>query len=177
MRGKNVAWVVFGLAFVAFAIALAATYPALPQRVASHFDAQGLPNGWMPRRSYAFFMAAAALGLPWLLIAATRLVRTLPISMVNVPHRQYWLAPERREEVYHTTEVAGIWLATSEVLLFLLVHLSVVRANHSDPVVLFMPVVWGGLAAFLLAIVVGLIAYYNRFQRRPGDVSRKNRRR
>ncbi len=168
MRFNTIAWVVFGFAYTALVIALTLTYPALPERVASHFDVAGLPNGWMPRRSYILFLGAVGLALPWLLIAATRMIRRLPVSMVNLPNKQYWMAAEHRDEVYRATELLGTSLAAGEVLLFLQLHLSTVRANLADPVRLQMPAIWTSLAAFLLAIVIGLAAFYLHFQRVPG---------
>ena len=177
MRGKNVAWVVFGLAFVAFAIApgghvsLPAAARCLPLRcpgAARWLDAAAQLRALygrdrarapvVPHRGHAFCPDVATLHGE---CAAPSVLARAGAPGGSVSHHG----------------VAVLWLATSEVLLFLLLHLSVVQANQSDPVALFMPVVWGGLAAFLLAIVVGLIAYDSRFQRRPGDVSRKNRRR
>jgi uncharacterized membrane protein len=173
MRSNRAAWIVFGLAFTAMAVALATTYPDLPERVASHFNLRGEPDGWMPRRSYMLFLGAAGLGIPWLLIAATRFVRTLPPSMVNVPHRDYWMTVENREEVYRATERLGMWVATGEVLFFILVHLSVVHANQVEPVRLPMDTFWAGLAAFLLTLTAMVAMYYLRFLRLPDKAARK----
>jgi uncharacterized membrane protein len=176
MRWTKIAWVVFGLAYIAFVAAMVVTYPSLPQRVASHFDFHGVPDGWMPRRSYALFLAGIGLALPWLLIAATRYLRKLPVSLVNIPNRAYWLTPERRGEVYRTVESFGLTVATGEVLLFLLLHLSVVQANLASPVRLQMSVIWIALAAFLLVIVAALASFYLHFQNVPEKTTGKRAR-
>lgn len=74
-----------------------AVHPHLPARVATHFDMEGRPNGWSSAGSLwvpggVMFGFAILIG-----IGVPALARRLPPSMVNVPHRDYWLAPERRE--------------------------------------------------------------------------------
>jgi len=72
-------------------------FPQLPDRVVSHFDAQGRPDGSMSREAFAWTMVLtyALSGGSFLAIGA--LLRRVPASLVNVPNREYWLAPERRE--------------------------------------------------------------------------------
>ena len=70
----------------------------LPETVASHFDARGKANGWMSRGTQTawhlgtvFFMAAMFEGI-------ARLNRRIPDEFINIPHRDYWLAPARRAD-------------------------------------------------------------------------------
>jgi len=85
-------------AFVAFQ---AARYlHGLPAKAASHFDAAGHPNGWMSREMFVAMYAGITMflaAMPWWMDA---LVRGLPVGMVNLPNREYWLAPGRREEAF-----------------------------------------------------------------------------
>lgn len=54
-------WDVLALAAIAgAAVVSAAVYPELPERVATHFDLHGRPNGWMPRPMAAAFLPAFA---------------------------------------------------------------------------------------------------------------------
>jgi hypothetical protein len=93
---KKAPQVIF-LALVACAIAQALwQHGRLPERVATHFNAAGTPNGWMTRDGetawhvgVVLFMAALFEGIAW---AGAR----LPRELINLPHRDYWLAPERR---------------------------------------------------------------------------------
>ncbi|MGV3533691.1 MAG: DUF1648 domain-containing protein [Chthoniobacteraceae bacterium] len=173
MRANRAAWVVFLLAFLALAVTLAVTYPELPERMASHFNGKGEPNGWMPKRSYLLFLGAVGLCVPWLLIGATRFMRSLPPNAVSVPHRDYWMAAEHREEVYGITARFGLWMATIEVLLFLVIHLCVVYANKADPVLLPMGIFWGATAGFLLIVVINVVRYYRHFRKLPERAARK----
>lgn len=81
---------------------LAWYYPRLPDVVASHFNAAGDVNGWMPKSAFA----AIAVGLLAMIVTVPLLVRgsvlRIPDSQINLPNKQYWLAPERREETLET---------------------------------------------------------------------------
>ena len=63
----------------------------LPPRVASHFNAAGVPDGWMLRNSYLWFMAGLALGLSVFFVGVFYSIRYFPQSTINLPYRDYWL--------------------------------------------------------------------------------------
>jgi uncharacterized membrane protein len=68
----------------------------LPERVASHFDGTGRANGWMTRSAFLAWQAGTLLFLAALFESIVLLQTRLPREYVNLPHRDYWLAPERR---------------------------------------------------------------------------------
>lgn len=83
--------------------------PRLPARVASHFDATGAADGWMsPGSLLGFHVALLALMLAVFAILPG-LTRRLPVTVVNLPHRDHWLAPERRADTFARLEA---WMAT-----------------------------------------------------------------
>ena len=87
--------------FFALAIAVTATILAtsgnLPERIASHFANGGAANGWMSRDAYVVIVLAMATLLPLFIVAMmARLPRMNP-RRIRLPHRDYWLAPERRD--------------------------------------------------------------------------------
>ena len=140
----------------------------LPPRVASHFNAAGQPDGWMSRTSYVWFMLAMAGGLSLLIVAIFYGVRFFPPSTINLPHRDYWLTPERSRETYDYLFRAGVWLAVFEAALFLGIHLLVVAANNAQPVRLSGSV-WGLLGGFLVALIGWSYFLVRRFRRPPAD--------
>lgn len=70
----------------------------LPERVATHFNGSGEPNGWMSRSAHQEFMLIFGLAFPMVIVLLCYASRFLPRGLVNIPHREYWLAPERRAE-------------------------------------------------------------------------------
>lgn len=76
-------------------VQLALLVPHLPERVASHFDLRGEVDGWLDRRSFVITFALLEVFLAGIFVAVGEMVRRLPARFVNMPHREYWLAPER----------------------------------------------------------------------------------
>jgi len=107
-------------------------HPQLPDRVASHFDASGRPNGWMSRDAFTAFTVGFTLFLAGVPAGLARWLPRIPDSLINLPNKAHWLAPGRRAA---TLRFVGDWLlwqgcATLGLLLF--VFGEVHRANQSS---------------------------------------------
>jgi hypothetical protein len=126
------------------------TGDTLPSHVASHFDASGTPDGWMSRNTYLGWMSGVAIGVSGVFVSIFLGIRFLPPSTINLPRREYWLAPERSASTMAFLMRAGIWLACISLWLLLGVHLFVLSANSSEPVHL-------SAAIWLLAPLFGLV--------------------
>jgi hypothetical protein len=98
-KGARLPMVLFAGLYLAHGALLLVSAASLPERVATHFDRHGIPNGWMGIRDYVTFSLLFGAGFPLFIVAVSWAVRFAPGGL-NVPHRQYWLGPERREEVF-----------------------------------------------------------------------------
>lgn len=143
--------------------ALVLTAGELPPVVASHFNASGAPDGWMPRDSYLWAMFGVAAIVPLLMVGSLYIIRFLGASAINMPHRDYWLAPERRAETYAAIFRLGLWIASISVLTVLGAHLFTVAANNAQPVVLSSSI-WLLLAGFVTANGILVFSLYRRFK-------------
>lgn len=76
----------------------------LPPVVASHFALGGIANGFMSRQGYVVFMLIMMVGLVVVFELTTRALRLFPARSFNLPNRDYWLAPERRDETLRNIE-------------------------------------------------------------------------
>ena len=135
----------------------------MPEYMATHFGGGGQPNGWMSPRFYARFMAAMW-GVMTLSFWGLRgLFRVIPSRWFNLPNREYWLAPERREvgiarmsawlEAYGLVTLIGI-IGLNEL---------VFAANRMAEPALTGGFGWG-LAAYLGGTVVWIVAFYRAFR-------------
>ena len=108
---------------------LAWHYPQLPARVATHFDAHGLADGWSSRSALLTTSIVTLVVMSLVAGGLQLLVRFLPASLINVPHREFWLAPARAEG---TRRSVGQLMFAIGCLLFVMVaglnHLTL-RAN------------------------------------------------
>jgi uncharacterized membrane protein len=106
----------------------------LPELVAVHFDATGRANGFMTRTGCRDFMLTSTLGVPLLIVIATNLLpRALPVSLINLPHRDYWLAPERARDSLVFLSEQGLWFGCILVLFLAAVDGMLVKANAASP--------------------------------------------
>jgi len=133
----------------------------LPDPVASHFGGSGAADGWMSRDAFVgVYAAVVAASLGPLAAVAFGLGRA-PVAWINVPHREHYLAPERREA---TLAALSEYIAAlgALALTFLIAVMEMVRvANLATPPRLpdtFIP----ALALFAVATVVILIRRFPR---------------
>ncbi len=163
----------FGL-FLTLAIAsifLALSSASLPAVVAAHFVAGGGANGYMPRGGYLTLMFGVSLGLPLLLAILSSVVRIVPSGLINVPNRDYWLAPERQAETIAYLERRGRVLGMVLAAFVCFVHWLVVDANTRHPPQFAEMQFLGGALVFVLAAAVWLASFVMHFRRRvAGDV-------
>lgn len=91
-------------------IAMAA--PWLPEQV-------GDPGKTMSRSGFVALMLAMSVYLPWQCTeGVVWLVRRLPPALINLPNKDYWLAPERREATLRLLGDHMRWLGLMLLLLF-----------------------------------------------------------
>jgi uncharacterized membrane protein len=149
-----------------------ATLDQLPERVASHFGLDGLANGWMSRGGYVAFVCLIPLGVAAVFFGASALIRRLPAAWVNIPCREYWLAPERRAATAVFLRNRLGWMLCLIVVLFAELHVLTVLANRTVPARLPMAGFALCLAAFVGSVLVWTVLLHLRINRteRPGSL-------
>lgn len=143
------------------------TSGALPPVVASHFGPGGVPNGFMGKGTYTAFMLAVVVAVPALIGLSGQLVRAVPHRLVNLPNRQYWLAPQRRAATLDSLASIGVPFALALVVFLCFVHWLVVQANAVQPPRLSEGSLFAGLAVAGVAMVLWLVVFFRRFGRVP----------
>ncbi len=122
-------WLILIILVVVGLVMLVTQLPDLPDRVATHFDAAGRPNGFMSRQGHFATMVAVLVGTPIFFAVLSVLIRVLPVSLINIPYRSYWLAPERRAETLRVVELF-VWIMAVCTELFMIgMQQLVYRAN------------------------------------------------
>ncbi len=139
----------------------------LPPVMASHFGPGGTANGFMSKGAYTALMLAAVIAVPALIALSAQLVRVLPPQLINLPNRQYWLAPQRREATLQALSSLVLPFAFALVVFLCFVHWLVVRANAVQPARLPEAPLFVGLAAFGVVTVLWLFVLFRRFRRVP----------
>jgi uncharacterized membrane protein len=143
------------------------TGSSLPPVVASHFVAGGAANGFMPRSSYLLFTAALLAGLPLLIVFLSSVATFLPVRFINLPNREYWLAPERQDDTLSYIRKQGSHFGVILVVFLCFIHWLVIRANSHNPPLFPEPLFLFGMAAFLVGLIVWLGRFVAHFCRLP----------
>jgi uncharacterized membrane protein len=125
------------------------TSKSMPEVVASHFNSAGVPTGFLAREVYLVAMLVVVLLSPLLLVIVPRLALRNPNTRINVPHRDYWLAPERRAQTIAVISQQSTRFAMMLVVFLCYAHWLVVHANASTPPTLSSGWLLAGLVVFM----------------------------
>lgn len=140
-------------------------YGRLPPVAVSHFDAQGNPNGWMDRSS----LIGLCVGTELLIAAVFGIFKLamsrVPASMMNLPHRELWLAPERRVETLDWISGSMMWMGAATLLLLFDVFGQMFRVNLGAATELSHP--RAALGVYLAFSGLWMVLYWRRFSRTP----------
>jgi uncharacterized membrane protein len=146
------------------AVHVAGYYPYLPERMASHFGLGNLPDGWMSKDAFAAFYLGITVFMTALFGGIGALLRVTPVDMINLPNKDYWLAPERREATIAAMGQLMEKMAIATNFLLIAIHQLVIQANLSDPVRLS-NASWLLLVGYLGYTAVWTTALIKRFAR------------
>jgi uncharacterized membrane protein len=140
------------------------TSQSLPPLVAAHFDSAGHVNSYMPRGRYIALLLGIAAVVPLFLVIGLGRAFSKPGLRINLPNRDYWLAPERREETLRFLARQTSVFAWLVVLFLCYVQWLVVRANALTPPSLDSPAFVRGLLLFLACTFSWLVRLIIRFR-------------
>lgn len=136
----------------------------LPERVASSFGENGSAQAYMSNETSLYFGVGLYILFTGLFLAIPYLVRVIPVKYVNFPHKDYWLAEERKES---TIEAMSGWVYVfgfaTNVLMIVMGLLSF-KANISGEMRLDMGTFFTGLALYLIFTACWVIWLYRRFR-------------
>lgn len=149
--------------YAVFVVILVRDAARLPERMATHFDWRGQPDGWMSSQGYLTFMAVFGFLFPLFPAALCLLLRFLPASVINIPHREYWLAPERRGETVGYLVRHMLWLSCLMSGLTIVLHQLTVEANQQVPPQLS-NAIWGYLVLFLVGVFLWIFTLVRHFR-------------
>jgi len=143
-------------------------YPKLPDTVASHFNVAGDPDSWMSKDPFLALSVGLVTFIAVVWLGIHLLIARMPDSMVNLPHKDYWLAPQRRKQTHAFMASVMLWLACATMGLIIAVDQLVIQANLSEAQTLS-NAFWVLLSLYLVFTVVWLVRLFLRFKRIPDD--------
>ena len=160
---------VFALLVLYAAVHFSSVYPQLPGVVASHFDGRGAANGWQTKQ--ASFTAFVGMTVLCVLIGfgLASVIGTLPIQLINLPNKRYWLAPEHREETLEWLKAYFGWFACGIYVVMIVAFDYAAQSNlhpgHPPGVARLVYT----LVGFLVFVIVWLVRIFRRFAHVPNS--------
>lgn len=167
MKSSSIRAIILGVLYLAFVGYVVYSAGQLPDRVASHFNWAGEPNGWESRASYLAFVVAFGLGLPSFVLGVFFVGRFVPNDLWNCPNRDYWLAPERRADTCDYLFRSSFWLAGMTLGLIAGCHYLTVEANRQGVALAHMsnPPILALAGCFVIGIAVWIVGSIRHFMK------------
>ena len=135
--------------------------PSLPDRLATHFDLAGNPNGWMTKSAfYAAIIGITILLNIWPLVIPA-FVAKMP-AFLNIPNKTYWLEPPaRRAQVVHKLQTILLGTTSFSNCAVLMGYLVVWRYHLEGP----QPFPWATFGVIVAGVLgVGLGCTWHDFR-------------
>jgi uncharacterized membrane protein len=163
MSGTRIPRLLFFVIVLAAIAQCVHDFPLLPDRLASHFGASGIPNGWMTKSQ--FFITFAVVLLPALVVEfwVSHRIANRPDAKLRLPNKEFWLAPERRAETFAYFESFFAWYGCAFLFVEVFAMGLAMRANFDTPPRLPTGPIVSVLAGFVLYNIAAVIAMYRRF--------------
>jgi uncharacterized membrane protein len=158
---------IFVMLVVVAAVQLNYYAQRLPDVVGSHFGTSGSASAWQTKMALFMVELAVIVVATIVSFAVPRLITAMPASAINLPNKEFWLSPERREETFLFLRAQMAWFGCALLAFLLFVMELVFRANLLTPPRLNNAVFVPALLAFVAFSVMWTIRLVLRFSRRP----------
>ena len=139
-------------------------YPLLPDRVASHFGASGRPDAWSSKETFVKIYLIVVALIAALFPGIGLILRKTPTTMINLPNKDYWLSPERKQETIDVLSRQFLWFGSATLLLLLDIFHQSFRVHLGQAKTLEHPV--ASIVVYVLFATLWSIALIAKFLRK-----------
>lgn len=162
---KSLPWIIVATALIGSILQAVLFWPQLPNKVASHFNGAGQPDGWMSKTNFVAMTLLLQFGLAAMMFGIGWLVRVLPPSMINIPNKEYWLAGERRDQTLNDSAAMMAWIAAGTAVFMMVIFYFSFDANVGEKNGLNSTATWIAVVIYLVWLtvycVMSLKKYYS----------------
>ncbi len=165
MRDAREPRTLFFVILLCAAVLAAHDYPLVPNTVASHFSASGAANSWMSKPLFFAFYAAAVCVAFIVEFFVPRSLAKTPTSRMNLPNKEYWLAPNRRDKTIGYLQKHFAWYGCAFLALEVCAMEMAIRANMTAEPALPLGQALTLVGAFLAFNVIWMVQMFRHFSR------------
>lgn len=138
-------------------------HPILPERIPVYFDLTMQPDRWVAKNTALLLHLGITLFFALLFHLMNWICYKIPDSWINLQHKDYWLAPERKKQTLDALTTFFIWLGNVTMLFVTIVFNLTYQANFAYD--RFAHKFWFALVFFLLTIGYMVFHLFQRFQK------------
>jgi len=161
MKNIKILWV-FSILFLIYQGY--SSYSYLPERMATHFDMSGTPNGWSSKYSFFVTWYITIFFMNGMFYAISKLIHRIPESMINIPNKKYWFETEERKKKSIKKVVAMLpGMSFLLNIYFSFIYESILRSNTGKG---FNLPIWG-MFIFVAVIMIFTFGYIYLNFRKP----------
>ncbi len=153
------------VALIAIAIVQTIYYfPRVPEVMASHFNGVGDTNEWSSKLVFfGIYVGVLALTVFIFTVIPNKFIHRSR-TWLNLPNKEYWLAPERKDQTINFMRNHMMNFGIANVLLAIIVVQLVILANFDSQPKLEQGIMWA-LAIYFVYLAYWLIRYFMIFKR------------
>jgi len=107
---------------------------SLPDKVISHYNLSGKPNGYSSREGFIIFQAIIGLIISLSFIIPYLIAGRLSDKNINLPNKEYWLAPERRAKTIDIQRIYFSLFGIISMIFIILLNMISFKSNTSENV-------------------------------------------
>lgn len=119
-------------------------YNDLPDKMATHFDIKGTPDGWDTKSDFFLIWISIIIMLNIMPIITCTLFDKLPKWLYNIPNRDYWFDTEERKKYIHSVlcvMMDGIFAGTNLFYIILMKYTYDINVYGSSSINMWLGIV------------------------------------
>jgi len=141
---------------------LAGAWSELPAQVAVHFGTDGVADGWGEKSSLLWISSMVSVVVLVCFHVPAVLIRWMPRGLLNMPNKDYWLAPGRADTTVVRLQLSMLGIGNLSLAAGLLFTVGLIDANLAPEPQLsrwFVP----GVLAYTLSVILWAVRLKRRF--------------
>ncbi len=165
MNSRFAPYIISLIAFAGFIIRAIYWLPLMPDKIAIHYGFNGTADNWGNKMEFIILMGGLMLFLGMLFFGLSALMTRLPDTMINLPNKEYWLAPERRETSLNTVAQLMKDIGSRTLLFFAVIFEITCRSNASLSLQIDTQLFFIVFGMYLFAVIVSIVYFVKQFSK------------
>ena len=162
-RSKRVASYLTATLTVLMLIRCVIAWPDLPDPMASHFDGNGVPNGFQSRATFMSILFGTQAMLAFSFVVGPRLMRFIPPALISLPYASYWRRPQHIGEALDRYAAWSMWFLFGNFTMMFGIFELVLQSNlNLQP--MNATLMWIVVGGYMVGALIGIVRLFAAFK-------------